>query len=298
MNDVFHQGELSVQNLAGEGAVAAQNSKMISSHFSNGIIKFLQTQQFAVLSSTDREGNVWVTFLTGQPGFAEVLDEQRLAIRAELPEADPLAEESEKEKQIGLLIIDTNRRIRLRINGTAKMDKAFMVTAQQIYGNCPKYIQKRSFRPEKDAFRLLKSAERNKALSQRQQDWIAQADTFYIGSMNDKGEMDASHRGGNPGFIHVRDAKTILFPDYFGNSMFNTLGNIYSNPISGLLFINYEHGHSLHLTGSAQIIWDEEESSVFPGAERLVRFEISEVVQLENANELRWEDTELSPYNP
>lgn len=298
MNDVFHQGELSVQNLAGEGAVAAQNSKMISSHFSNGIIKFLQTQQFAVLSSTDREGNVWVTFLTGQPGFAEVLDEQRLAIRAELLEADPLAEESEKEKQIGLLIIDTNRRIRLRINGTAKMDKAFMVTAQQIYGNCPKYIQKRSFRPEKDASRLLKSAERNKALSQLQQDWIAQADTFYIGSMNDKGEMDASHRGGNPGFIHVRDAKTILFPDYFGNSMFNTLGNIYSNPISGLLFINYEHGHSLHLTGSAQIIWDEEESSVFPGAERLVRFEISEVVQLENANELRWEDTELSPYNP
>lgn len=298
MNGVFHQGELSVQNLAGEGAVAAQNSKMISSHFSNGIIKFLQTQQFAVLSSTDRKGNVWVTFLTGQPGFAEVLDEQRLAIKARLLEADPLAEEPEKEKQIGLLIIDTNRRIRLRINGTAKMDKDFIVTAQQIYGNCPKYIQKRTFRPEKDTSRLLKSVQRNKVLSQQQQDWIAFADTFYIGSMNDKGEMDASHRGGNPGFIHVLDAKTIMFPDYFGNSMFNTLGNIYSNPLSGLLFINYEHGHSLHLTGSAKIIWDEEESAVFPGAERLVRFEISEVVQLENATELRWEDTELSPYNP
>ncbi|BFT75005.1 pyridoxamine 5'-phosphate oxidase family protein [Paenibacillus sp. P36] len=298
MNDVFHQGELSVQNLAGEGAVAAQNSKMISSHFSNGIVKFLRTQQFAVLSSTDRKGKVWVTFLTGQPGFAEVQDEQRLAIRAELLEADPLAEEPDKEKQIGLLIIDTNRRIRLRINGTAKMDKEFMVTAQQMYGNCPKYIQKRSFRPEKDPSRLLKSSQRNKELSQQQQDWIAHADTFYIGSMNDKGEMDASHRGGNPGFIHVQDAKTILFPDYFGNSMFNTLGNIYSNPLSGLLFINYEYGHSLHLTGSAEIIWDEEESSVFPGAERLVRFEISEVVQLENANDLRWEDTELSPYNP
>lgn len=298
MKDVFHQGELFVQHLAGEGAAAAQNSQMISSHFSNGIVKFLQTQQFAVLSSTDGQGNVWVTFLTGQPGFAEVLGEQRLAIKAELLEADPLAEESGKEKQIGLLIIDTNRRIRLRINGTAKMNKALMVTAQQIYGNCPRFIQKRTLSPVNETSRLLKSAQRNQALSQSQRDWIAYADTFYIGSMNDKGEMDASHRGGNPGFIHVLDEKTILFPDYSGNSLFNTLGNIYSNPASGLLFINYEHGHSLHLTGSAEIIWDEEQSSAFPGAERLVRFEISEVVELVNATELRWEEIEMSPFNP
>jgi predicted pyridoxine 5'-phosphate oxidase superfamily flavin-nucleotide-binding protein len=299
MNDVFHQGELSVQNLTGEGAVAAQNSKMISSHFSNGMINFLKTQQFAILSSTDHKGNVWVTLLTGEPGFAEVLDEQRLVIQAGLLSADPLAAELTKEKQIGLLIIDTIRRIRLRINGTAIMEKEqLLVTAHQIYGNCPKYIQKRSLRPENEASRLLKSAQRNKELSQQQQDRIALADTFYIGSMSDKGEMDASHRGGNSGFIHVLDAKTLMFPDYFGNSMFNTLGNIYSNPSSGLLFIDYEHGHSLQLTGSAEIIWDEEESSAFPGAERLVRFAIEEVVQLENATELRWEDTEFSPYNP
>ncbi|QGQ97335.1 pyridoxamine 5'-phosphate oxidase [Paenibacillus psychroresistens] len=299
MENVYHEGELKVQNLTGEATIAAQNGKMISSQFSNGIINFLKYQQFAVLSSKDRAGNVWVTFLTGESGFAEVLDEHRIVIRAGLIEGDPLALEPLERAQIGLLIIDTNRRIRLRINGTAEKQKEqLIVTAHQIYGNCPKYIQKRSLRPEKDDFRLLKSEQRSKELSLKQQEWISNTDTFYIGSVSKEGEMDVSHRGGNPGFLHLVNAKTILFPDYFGNSMYNTLGNIYINPSTGLLFIDYEHGHSLHLTGLAEIIWDEEQASVFPGAERLVRFNIAEVVQVKNATEMQWGDTELSPYNP
>ncbi|NHN32660.1 pyridoxamine 5'-phosphate oxidase family protein [Paenibacillus agricola] len=299
MESVYHEGELTVQKLTGEEAIAAQNAKMVSSQFSNGIIHFLKSQQFAVLSSSDREGNVWVTFLTGEPGFAEVLDEQCIVIRAGLVEGDPLALEPLEREQIGLLIIDTNRRIRLRINGTASMqNEQLIVTAHQIYGNCPKYIQRRSLRTEKDAFRVLKSEHRSKELRLQQQEWISNADTFYIGSVSKTGEMDVSHRGGNPGFLQVFNAKTLLFPDYFGNSMFNTLGNIYANPSSGLLFIDYDHGHSLHLTGFAEIIWGEEEASAFPGAERLVRFKIEEVVQLDNATEMQWGDTELSPFNP
>ncbi|NBD24705.1 pyridoxamine 5'-phosphate oxidase family protein [Paenibacillus glycinis] len=299
MQDVYHEGERMVQNRSGEGAIAAQHAKMISSSFSKGIVNFLQTQQFAVLSSTDGEGKVWTTFLTGEPGFVEVLDEQRALIRAELIADDPLASATGEQKQVGLLIIDTKRRIRLRINGTAAMERErFIVTAHQIYGNCPKYIQKRTLRPEQDVHRLLKSERRAKELNTLQTDWIAQADTFYIGSTNDRGEMDASHRGGNPGFVRVEDAHTLLFPDYFGNSMFNTLGNIQSNPLSGLLFIDYEHGHSLHLTGASAIIWDEATIAAFPGADRVVRFEIRDVVQLDNATAMRWEDTEMSPYNP
>ncbi|MDF2651287.1 MAG: pyridoxamine 5-phosphate oxidase, partial [Paenibacillus sp.] len=265
MNTVYHEGELTIQSLTGEGAIATQNAKMISSHFSKGIINFLKTQQFAVLSSTDRTGNVWVTFVTGEPGLAEVLDEQRMVIRAGLIEDDPLASELEEQKQIGLLIIDTSRRIRLRINGIARIEnEQLTVKAHQIYGNCPKYIQKRSFLPEKDVIRRLKSEQRSQVLNQRQQEWITHADTFYIGSVSDGGQMDASHRGGNPGFVQVVNEKTLVFPDYFGNSMYNTLGNIYSNPSSGLLFIDYDHGHSLHLTGKSEIIWDEKASATFP----------------------------------
>ncbi|WP_063860352.1 MULTISPECIES: pyridoxamine 5'-phosphate oxidase family protein [unclassified Paenibacillus] len=299
MQEVYHEGELIVQNRTGESSIAAQNAKMVGNRFSNGIINFLITQQFAVLSSTDGKGNVWVTFLTGEPGFVEELDEQRMVIRAGLITGDPLASESKEQKQIGLLVIDTKRRIRLRVNGTAIMEMGqFIVTAHQIYGNCPKYIQKRSLCSEKDAYRMLKSEQRSKELSQQHVEWITQADTFYIGSTNDRGEMDASHRGGNPGFVHVVNAETLMFPDYFGNSMFNTLGNIQSNPSSGLLFIDYDHGHSLQLTGLAEIIWDEAAIASFPGAGRVVRFEIRDVVQLNNATELWWEDTEMSPFNP
>lgn len=196
-----------------------------------------------------------------------------------------------------MLIIDTYRRIRLRINGVvAKNENQFILNASQIYGNCPKYIQKRSFQPKEN--RLVKSKHQSEDLNRTQAEWISKADTFYIGSVNNRGEMDASHRGGNQGFVHVIDSRTIVFPDYLGNSMFNTLGNIQLNPSSGLLFIDYDHGHSLHLTGLSEIIWDKPATVAFPGARRLVRFEIKNVVQLNNATEMQWEFIEMSPFNP
>ncbi|MFC5452386.1 pyridoxamine 5'-phosphate oxidase family protein [Paenibacillus aestuarii] len=297
MYELFHEGELMVQFRAGENVIAAQNANMITSHFSNGMIHFLISQQFAILSSKDSKGDVWVTWLTGQPGFIKVLDENKAIIKSKLIAGDPLALHFIEQKQIGLLIIDTNRRIRLRINGVVtKHENQFIVTAKQIYGNCPKYIQKRSFQPKEN--RLLKSKHQSEELNRTQEEWISKADTFYIGSVNNRGEMDASHRGGNQGFVHVIDSRTLLFPDYSGNSMFNTLGNIQLNPSSGLLFIDYDHGHSLHMTGLSEIIWDKPATAAFPGARRLVRFEIKNVVQLNNATEMQWEFTEMSPFNP
>lgn len=299
MQDIYHEGELMVQNRTGETAIAAQNANMISDRFSKGIISFLKTQQFAVLSSTDKEGKVWVTFLTGEPGFIEELDEHRVTVRARINTGDPLFLDTNEQKQIGLLIIDTTHRVRLRVNGSATLEMGqFIVTAQQIYGNCPKYIQRRDIRSENDNNSLIKLGHRSKVLSQQQQEWISLVDTFYIGSTNERGDMDASHRGGNPGFVHVINSKKISFPDYSGNSMYNTLGNIQSSHSAGLLFIDYDYGHSLQITGSAEIIWDGAAAKSFPGAERVVNFEIWDVVQLDNSIELRWEKAEMSPFNP
>lgn len=83
--------------------------------------------------------------------------------------------------------------------------------------------------------------------------------------------MDASHLGGNPGFIRILDAETLLVPDYQGNSLYNTLGNIQSNPLTGLLFIDYNHGHLLQLTGVGSLIWEEEADDSFSGTGLLVR---------------------------
>ncbi|NBD27859.1 pyridoxamine 5'-phosphate oxidase family protein [Paenibacillus glycinis] len=282
--------------MTGEGWIAEQNAKMISSRFSNGVIHFLKKQRFAVMSYKDQQGNVWVTFLYGDPGFVEVRGERSMVINSNSFVGKTWISSSVPE-QIGLIIIDTERRIRLRINGIANRESDHLVvTAHQIYGNCPKYIQKRTLLSENNVNTRSPTEHRNNRLTREQERWISKADTFYIGSTNVKGEMDVSHRGGNSGFIHIVDARILIIPDYQGNSLYNTLGNIQSNPSSGLLFIDYDHGHSLQLTGVASLIWDKEMTASFPGA--ALNFEIRKVVQLDNSTELRWGDKEMSPYNP
>ena len=80
--------------------------------------------------------------------------------------------------------------------------------------------------------------------------------------------------------------------------MFNTLGNIAINPQTGLLFIDFERGSTLQLTGRTSIIWDAKRDRQFIGAERLIEFEIEQVLFIANASPLRWRFGEYSPYNP
>jgi hypothetical protein len=77
---------------------------------------------------------------------------------------------------------------------------------------------------------------------------IAGADTFFIASANPAGNLDASHRGGRPGFVQVGENE-LWIPDYPGNGMFNTLGNLSLHPPAGLLFIDFAGSESLQLTG-------------------------------------------------
>ena len=104
------------------------------------------------------------------------------------------------------------------------------------------------------------------ALTAKQQDWIQKADTFFVATAHPFRGADASHRGGQPGFVAVVDAQTLIWPDYSGNMMFNTLGNIVSNPKSGLLFLDFDTGRTLQLTGAAEIVWEPAEVARFAGA--------------------------------
>jgi predicted pyridoxine 5'-phosphate oxidase superfamily flavin-nucleotide-binding protein len=76
----------------------------------------------------------------------------------------------------------------------------------------------------------------------KQQRLIREADTFFIASSHRDGGADASHRGGNPGFVHVLNETKLIWPDYSGNGMFQTLGNLAIDPRAGLLFMDFESG--------------------------------------------------------
>ena len=143
-----------------------------------------------------------------------------------------------------------------------------------------------------------RASSRSDSLGEDLQHWIGRADTFFVASAHPEGGADASHRGGFPGFVRVVDGRTLTWPDYDGNRMFNTLGNLVENPRAGLLFLDFENGRTLQLSGTASASWDPERAAEYPGAQRLVDLALEEAVVTDNATALRWRFLDYSPENP
>jgi len=184
-------------------------------------------------------------------------------------------------------VIDPTTRQRMRFNGRGLVspDGLFLRT-QQVYGNCPKYIQKRRLRADAKAPEPGRVAV-SRQLSDGQRAWIEETDTLFIASFHPEGGADASHRGGQPGFVKTTGPSELDFPDYPGNTMFNTLGNLSAYPQAGLLLVNFESGDALQLTGRARIDQDF-----------TVRYKVDEVRETPHGSALRYDFVEYSPTNP
>jgi len=136
------------------------------------------------------------------------------------------------------------------------------------------------------------------ALDDSQREWIRAADTFFIATRSREAGADASHRGGEPGFVDVVDGSRLAWPDYSGNRMFQTLGNLATDASAGLVFIDFEAGRTLQLTGRAVVDWEAGRAAGYPGAERVVDFAITRVAETRGRYELRRRLVERSPFNP
>ena len=175
------------------------------------------------------------------------------------------------------------------------MSTGFTLRTDQVYSNCPKYIQARDLTTaetstsSEDGRQVTRAA----TLTPSQIDLIMTADTFVIATAHPTGGADASHRGGMPGFVRVDDPTSLSFPDYAGNMMFQTLGNLAVDARAGLLFLDFARGTTLQLAGSAVVDWDPAAAADFPGAQRVVRFAIEEVVEIDSATSLRWAAPQL-----
>ncbi|MFQ6028128.1 MAG: pyridoxamine 5'-phosphate oxidase family protein [Dehalococcoidia bacterium] len=264
------------------------------------IQEFFRQQSLAFVSSTDGEGMRWASVVGGLPGFLNAVDGTTLHVGRAPTVSDPLHENLRVNADVGLLIIDFANRLRVRLNGSAQLrpDGTFYVHARQVYPNCSKYIQARRFEINTSTQQSTSRVSRSDRLTRRQQHWIKEADTFIIASAHQEGGADASHRGGNPGFITTPDTNTIIWPDYAGNMMFNTLGNISANPRAGLLFLDFDTGSTLQLTGEAKIVWDDAQIATYAGACRLVSFRAEQVLEISSVLPLRWAFEGYSPYNP
>ena len=307
----FHSGELAVQERAGVREMARRVGQIIGATISPAEAAFMRAQRLAIIAAADASGCVWASLLTGAPGLLETVNESSLRVHARPVDGDPLAaifaslSSSSDERapvNIGLLAIEFASRRRMRVNGVLNATPGgglIEITAAQVYGNCPKYIQARVLvgvgADEQDA---PPHATRSRELSAAQQRMIETADTFFIATTHAAAGADASHRGGLPGFVRIGDDGSLVWPDYAGNTMFQTLGNLVLDPACGLLFINFDSGDTLQLTGEARVVWDAARLAAFAGAERIIEFRTEEVVEILRASPLRWRFVDYSPFNP
>jgi predicted pyridoxine 5'-phosphate oxidase superfamily flavin-nucleotide-binding protein len=102
-------------------------------------------------------------------------------------------------------------------------------------------------------------------------EFIQAAPMFFLATANQEGWPDCSYKGGLPGFVRVTDEHTLAFPDYDGNGMFRSLGNVLVNPHVGLLFLNFEKPDRLRVNGTATLHLDDPLLSEFDGAQLIVR---------------------------
>jgi uncharacterized protein len=294
----FHEGERAVQKRAGVAEEARGLGRGIGNSIPGGAAPFLAAQRLAGLAGVDSRGRVWASLVMGHPGFITAPDEGTLRIAAHLPPDDPLRSAVEEGAPLGVVVLDPERRRRIRLNGRSTGDRSDVIEIRvdEVFGNCPKYIQARA-PGETSAPARAGAPHHGSELTPAQQESIAHADTFFIASVHGQRGADASHRGGLPGFVRVDDARRLRFPDYAGNNMFQTLGNITADPRVGLLFANFETGATLQLTGRARIRWEPEAFADLRGAERAVEVEIHEVVEI-GGGPIGWRLLEYSPFNP
>ncbi|QZH69080.1 pyridoxamine 5'-phosphate oxidase family protein [Mycolicibacterium farcinogenes] len=293
---MYHSGELAVQRRMGQDAIAARVGRMIRSEVPAAAATFLAEQPMVVIAAADDEDRVWTSLMAGPPGFVHAGDARTITIDTLPAPGDPLRDVLRTPQQIGLIAIEPQTRRRMRVNGAAEpAGSGLRIAPDQVYSNCPKYISRRDIARRESATEM-REAHRGQALTDRQQEFVATADAFFVGSADAAGNADASHRGGNPGFVQVLTARRLRWPDYRGNSMFMTLGNIAANPRCGLLMVDWASGSTLQLTGTAEINWEEADSGA--GTQCAVDFTIDEVVELTHVSPLRWTAPELSPANP
>ncbi|MDC7787769.1 pyridoxamine 5'-phosphate oxidase family protein [Rhodoplanes sp. TEM] len=298
----WHAGEIAAQERAGVRHHAERAGRIgIRDAMPDQHRAFFATLPFLIVGARDRQGRPWAAILEGPPGFVRSPDPLCLTAAAALPPGHPLDGMLVPGAPVGVLGLQPETRRRNRVNGriAAADGDRIAIAVDQSFGNCPKYIRTRTVthvgRPPGATPRLRPEGA---ILSPAAEALVRSADTFFVASASpgaggdDPREgVDVSHRGGRPGFVALRqeDGHSVLvIPDYVGNAFFNTVGNILRDPAAGLLFVDDATGDTLMLTGRAEVVWESEEIARVPGAQRLLRFAVTEGVAVAGASALRW----------
>ncbi|WP_415401754.1 pyridoxamine 5'-phosphate oxidase family protein [Tateyamaria sp. SN3-11] len=302
----FHNGELRLQDKTGmRERIDVMSRHMMRDFMPDEHRTFFKDLEYIFLGTVEGAGLPHATILTGSAGFIDSPDPQTLTIQTGDRRGKAALGALRLDAPVGVLGLDLSNRRRNRMHGrVAAMDETSLtIRVVQSYGNCPKYISLRDV-AARGAPAESGDVVTNTALDDAAKDLVQSADTFFIASYVKDGSaapyegVDISHRGGQPGFVTVDSPTQITIPDYKGNYLFNTFGNLLLNPSAGLLFLDFETGAQLHIQGTASIIDDVQSVAQFPGAQRLLRVQVNHVSRELGATPLRWRFVETSPFSP
>ena len=115
------------------------------------------------------------------------------------------------------------------------------------------------------------------AFTEEDRAFIERSAMFFVATADGEGRPDCSYKGGQPGFVRVLDERTLAIPDYDGNGMYRTWGNVLANPHVGLLFLDFEQPKRLRVNGTARIAMDDPLLAEFEGAVFMVRVTAAQI---------------------
>jgi predicted pyridoxine 5'-phosphate oxidase superfamily flavin-nucleotide-binding protein len=145
----------------------------------------------------------------------------------------------------------------------------------KLYNDSHRELQRR-FDTERLADRIEQRLCRDH-LTDDDHQFIERLDMFFLATVNAGGQPSCSYKGGDPGFVRVIDAHTLVFPNYDGNGMYLSMGNVAAHAQIGLLFIDFTRPQRLRVHGIARIIEANTITPAYTGAQFLVSVGVQQV---------------------
>lgn len=301
MDTPFHPGELAIQERAGVRELVADfGSRAIRTFMPDQHRDFFTLLPWLLVGSVTPDGQPRASVLWGRPSFAHSPEPTHLRIDALAETDDPLHANLHDGAQLGLLGLELPTRRRNRLNGVVDQldDTGFSVRVMQSFGNCPKYIQSRRWQAQP---RTPGPSAHGTGLDSRWLELVTRSDTLFIASRHagENGGIDISHRGGIPGFLRLADDGLLWLPDYAGNNLFNTLGNLVLEPRCALLLVDFDSGDLLHLDATARIHWPQDGAPDWaPGAQRMLSLRPGNWTLRRSRLPLGFSELQYSPFLP
>ncbi|KAJ5467214.1 Riboflavin synthase-like beta-barrel [Penicillium sp. IBT 31633x] len=270
------------------------------------------------LGILDSQGRPWSTVWGGAAGFAEPVSESSsIGLRTQVDSKyDPVVQAllsanhttESAGKMISGLAVDLENRRRVKLYGRIvagslsdgdEGQAQLVVHIQESLGNCPKYMNKKHIVPAQSDPKLISDSPQ---LSAAAIELLSRADTMFVSSSHGATTMDTNTRGGPAGFIRVESndvsGAVIVYPEYSGNRLYQTLGNLQTTPRAGFVVPDFASGNVLYFTGSTEILVGKNAATILPRSNLALRVTIAAAIFVENGLGFRGEAGDPSPYNP